>query len=214
MAFRVFSCIRILIFLGASFLFTTGALSNPIAEKQPQSTVETFLAAVKSMEFPVADDSGHAQRVSDANAYLDLETMGSKALSDHWEELSPQDRRTFLDLLWKLVETVAYPKNQNLVGGDEIVYGEIAEDENGFQVPVSAKPKDDEPTASIIYHLAEKDGGLKIDDVVLDDVSIIEDLKYQFDKIIAKSGFGGLLDKMRERLAKAEGKNETAKTAV
>jgi len=175
--------------------------------RTPEQAVKAFLETIDSLEFPASDPLRYAELVRQANAYLDVETMGSRALSDHWSAIPGEERQAFIDLLWKLVENVAYPRNQDFIEGEQIVYGKSVEAGSGFQVPVTTKQETDEPAVSMSYHLSEKGGLWKIDDVVLDDVSIIEDLKYQFNKIIAESEFSGLLEKMRERLNKAEEEN-------
>lgn len=195
-------------------LVSTGFLAGAASadNQTPEQAIKTFLETVRSMEFPASDPVRHAELVREANAYLDVETMGSQALVDHLAQISSEEKDMFFDLLWKLIEAVAYPKNKNLMNTEQIVYGEPIPSEGGFQVPVSLKTEDPEaPVTSMSYHLTEKEGHWKIDDVVLDDVSIIEDLKYQFNKIIAESQFSGLLEKMRERLAKAEAENKNEK---
>lgn len=181
------------------------------SNQTPAQSVELFLDAVGSMEFPAKDPARQEVLLNQANAYLDVETMGSRALAGHWPSVGPEDRKAFLDLLWKLVENVAYPKNKNLIGKDKMIYGEASQTKEGYLVPITLKTEDEAPAASMSYHLRGEEGSWKIDDVILDDVSIIEDLKYQFDKIIAASEFSGLLEKMRERLAKAQEKNKHAK---
>lgn len=197
------------LFLISSLAYGQGTESS----QTPQQAIEVFLDNVRQMEFPVTDPAKHKQLVSQANAYLDLETMGSAALADHWGSMSADDKKTFFDLLWKLVESVAYPRNQGLMNDEKISYGETVKTEHGFQVPLALERKTDAeaPSASLSYQVVQKEGRWKINDVVLDDVSIIEDLKYQFDKIIAKSQIGGLLQKMQERLEKAKVENQNEK---
>jgi phospholipid transport system substrate-binding protein len=177
----------------------------------PEQAIKTFLEIVGSMEFPASDPARHAGLLREANAYLDLETMGAEALRDHWATVPSEEKKVFFDLLWKLVEAVAYPQNQNLMNNEQIVYGETVQTGDGFQVPVSARKEAEAPAASISYHLSKKEGQWKIDDVILDDVSLIEDFKYQFNKIIAESKFPGLLEKMRKRLREAQEKNKNEK---
>ena len=170
----------------------------------PQQVIETFLKTLQSMEFPIKDDSRHNQLVAEANASLDLEAMGRRALDTHWDEATSDQQKTFLDLLWKLIEHVAYPRSRDFLGDHEITYPAVHEARDGFEVHSVVKQKEEALDVRVIYHLRQEDARWKIDDVILDDVSITEDLKYQFAKILAQSHFSGLLDKMRERLAGAQ----------
>ena len=159
------------------------------------------------MEFPVKDTARQDQLNSKADGYLDLEAMGQRALAQHWVEVTPEEQKTFFDLMWKLIENIAYPKSNKFIGEYEISYPETHPSGNGFEVQSIVRQQAEGLDAKVVYHLYQKDNQWKIDDVVLDDVSIAEDLKYQFEKIIAQSKFSGLLDKMREKLAQAEKEN-------
>ncbi|MBN1689221.1 MAG: ABC transporter substrate-binding protein [Candidatus Omnitrophica bacterium] len=210
---QMYHYLRRLTFGVVCFLMWAGfsAGADGTRNQTPDQAVKTFLKTVSSMEFPAIDPVRHVELVRQAHAYLDLETMGSQALADHWAGVSTEERQVFFDLLWKLVETVAYPKNRNLIGNEKIIYGETVQAGDGFQVPVNVQTEDEAPAVSMSYHLSEKEGRWKIDDMVLDDVSIIEDLKYQFDKIIAESEFPGLLESMRRRLAESKVKTKNEK---
>lgn len=200
--------IKFLGFIFSLFLILSG---SALAETLPaQQTIENFVQNVKDMKFPVQDPARHAELVNQTNKLLDLETMGQKALQDHWGKVSADDQKNFMDLLWKLIENVAYPNSSKFMGQYQITYPEVRADGPGFLVTSVIKQEEQALDAKVVYHVSEKDGTLKIDDVSLDDVSIIEDLKYQFDKLIEKSQFSGLLAKMRDRLAQAEKANAPA----
>lgn len=177
-------------------LFLTAAVVPARAEISAKQAVETFMSEIRA---------GQTQK---ANAYLDLETLSKKALTSHWDSSSAEDRKAFLDLMSRLIEVVAYPKSRRLTNGVEVIYEEPQADDAGMQVQSVIKQQEQGLDIQVLYHLHSASDGShwKIDDVILDDVSVTEDLQYQFDKIITDSGFAGLLKKMQERLDKA--KNE------
>ena len=207
-AIKVRNVIALFVF---AILGTAGGRGTfPLAQaalETPQQGIETFLKTIRAMEFPVKDMNRHSQLAQEANGYLDLEALGKKALEKHWDEAAPEDQKAFMELLWSLIEYVAYPRSVSFLGNYEITYPEIKPAGNGFEVDSMVKQQAEGLEAKVVYHVYQRDGHWKIDDVVLDDVSISEDLKYQFDKIIADSKFAGLLDKMRERLAQAKKEN-------
>lgn len=172
------------------------------AEGEPaKQTIEGFVQTIKAMEFPAADQAKNQELIKRANAALDLEAMGKKALVNHWESISPENQKEFMSLLWQLIEKVAYPNSRKFMGDFEIQYPQIVPDGGGFEVHTIIKQQEEALDAPVIYHVSAAG---KIDDVILDGVSITEDLRFQFDKIIEQSQFQGLIDKMKERLATAE----------
>ncbi|HLD50320.1 MAG TPA: ABC transporter substrate-binding protein [bacterium] len=200
-----FFCYFLIPFAAFLFLFVPRLLHAE--EMAPQAAVETFLKTIRSLEFPIKDQARHAGVVSQANAFLDLDAMGQKALGAHWQEASPEEQKEFLQHLWKLIEYMAYPRSVKFMADYEITYPKVEPAGNGFQVHSIIKQKAEGLDAGVDYHVYAKDSQLKIDDIILDEVSIIEDLKGQFDRIIKDSQFTGLLAKMRERLDQAKKEN-------
>lgn len=164
-----------------------------------RQSVEDFLNSIK-----------RAEGVSQANAYLDLEAMGQKALGDHWTAASDGQRETFMALLWQLIEKVAYPRSRKFLGSLPIEYSDPKPLEKGVELATIVKNQEEGLDAPIVYQLYEAGGGLKIYDILLDGVPLTEDLKFQFDTIIRESSFDGLLGRMRERLAAAEKESQAA----
>ena len=173
----------------------------------PQASLESFIETIRSMEFPIKDEASHARLVKKADSFLDLDSVGQKAIAEHWASLTDEQRKKFLQLFWNLIEKTAYPRSHDFMGKLNITYPETNVDATGTTVKSIVHQSEDGVDAEVIYHLTNKSGTWVVDDVILDDVSIVEDLKYQFNKIIKESSFDGLLSKMTERLAQADKSN-------
>ena len=193
-----------LIFSAFLFLALPGLQA---AEMPPEQGIATFLKTIQSMEFPIKDQGRHTETVAKANAFLDLGAMGEKSLGAHWQEATAEEQKEFQDLLWKLIEFIAYPRSVKFIGTYEITYPKVEPAGSGFQVHSVIKQQAEGLDAPVEYHVYQKEGQWKIDDIVLDDVSITEDLGGQFDRLIKDSKFAGLLAKMRERLDSAKKEN-------
>jgi phospholipid transport system substrate-binding protein len=180
------------------------------AEPTPQEGVQGFIQAIRSMEFPAQDPTSQQALVEKANGFLDLEALSRKALAQHWEKASAEDRQSFLRLMGGLIEQVAYPQSSEFIGSYEITYPEVTPSGNGFEVQSIIKQETEGLEAAVIFHVYPIAGSWKIDDVILDGVSLTEDLQYQFDKIIEESQFAGLLETMQKRLAKAQTENQAS----
>ena len=198
---------RMFIFALPVFFLMISGVPAVHAEGEPKQAIETFIGDIKAMEFPAKDTAKQEKLIKEADSLLDLETMGKKALGPHWQEMTAEDQKAFIDLFWKLIENVAYSRSHKFMGDFTITYPEIKPSGNGFEVHSLIKQQEEALNAKVVYHVRPEGSSWKVDDVVLDDVSIVEDLKYQFDRIIAQSKFQGLLNKMKERLAQAEKEN-------
>ena len=135
--------------------------------------------------------------------FLDIDTLGQRALRDHWGKLSAAERRDFLQLLRGLVEA-NYIKALRANLDYQVKYlGESAEgDQLLVKTEVVAQRRGRPRAIAIDYQLAREGGAWRAFDVVTDGVGLVENYRAQFNKIIARDGFAGLLDRMRKKRAK------------
>ena len=196
-----------ILFFGIILLFSCPCTGRAEGEAAKEA-LKLFLGTIRSIEFPVRDSAHHENLVRQAHRYLDLESMVKVSLISHWDGINIEDRAAFLDLMWKLVEKVAYARSRSFLGEVEITYPELKEIDRGWSVKSIVAGKEEGLDAEVTYYLYDQEGRWKIYDVILDDVSMTEDLRYQFDKIIGESSFSGLLDRMQDRLEKADKKNQ------
>lgn len=135
--------------------------------------------------------------------FLDVEELGKRALSDHWERLEPAKRAEFMKLLRELIEA-NYVKGLRANLDYEVTY--IGEKPKGEDVLVTTSIKTmrrGRPYTIGIEYLLRKDGsGWRTFDVITDGVGLVENYRAMFNKIIAKDGIDGLIKKMRDKLAK------------
>jgi phospholipid transport system substrate-binding protein len=141
-----------------------------------------------------------AQISSELGSFLDVEELGQRALSEHWKGLNAGQRKQFLGLLRELVEgnylkamrsnlsyEVRYLKEEEK-DGSRWVSTEIQLERNG-------RPE----TMSVDYALRKEGDSWRAYDLVTDGVGLVENYRAQFNKIIAKEGFSGLIERMRKK---------------
>ena len=144
-----------------------------------------------------------ASRVTrEVRGFLDVEELGRAALSDHWSGLDPARRARYTELLRALIE-------RNYIEGlranlqYEVDYaGERAEGD-GLRVTTEVKARRrGRPHSIAVEYLLRRDGAAwRAVDVVTDGVGLVENYRAQFNRIIAREGFDGLLARMEKRLA-------------
>ncbi|HRK61140.1 MAG TPA: ABC transporter substrate-binding protein [Candidatus Omnitrophota bacterium] len=169
-----------------------------------QQGVEAFLNTIRSMEFPVKDAAQHEKKIKQAAAYLDLQAMGEKALGTNWAVMTANQQKQFMELLWKLIESIAYPRTKSFLGDQKITYTDVKPIERGVEVLSSVHDQEAALDVPVVYHLYQEDVVWKIYDIFMDGVSMTEDLQYQFDKMIQDGSVQTLLDRMSERLEEAQ----------
>jgi phospholipid transport system substrate-binding protein len=135
-------------------------------------------------------------------AFLDVETLGKSALSDHWGKLSRAQRTEFSRLIGSLVEA-SYVRALRTNLDYAVKYQ--SETERGAErlvaTEVSAVRDGRTRVISIDYVLRETARGWRAVDVITDGVGMVENYRAQFNKIIAQEGFDGLIGRMRKKLS-------------
>ena len=60
---------------------------------------------------------------------------------------------------------------------------------------------------SVVYRLYNSGGDWKVYDVVIEDISLVNNYRAQFSRVLAKSSYAELVDRMRKKQISAPGKN-------
>lgn len=197
---------RLLFFLGCSY--TAAVLcfgywgTAYAAQMSAKDVVQTFLISIQNMPECGEDPEGLERFAGKATGFLNLESMGQAALGVHWLHLNEEQKEEYLILFKRLVEEIAYPQARRFLDGREITFPELTLRRQGRAEVMSvihekAGPEMDTKT---VFHLHQNRIGWKINDIIIDGVSVVEDRHDQFTRIIQKASFSGLLRRMREKV--------------
>ena len=183
-----------------SLMVIQPALVHADGEMAKQA-LEDFMTTLRNLEFTPEREALDPALLDQANQYLDLQSMVVSALNESWDDASEDQKKQFMDVMWKLIEKVAYPQSKTFLGDLEIEYDEPEQMDEGYEIVTVIKKEEEALDIEAVYLLREMDQHWKVYDVILDGVSMIEDLSYQFKTIIKESSFDGLLVRMNEKLA-------------
>lgn len=184
--------------VGAALAAPPAADGSPMARiKQTNDRVSRIL---KSKSGDTATARTEMQGIVDG--LIDYDEVARRALAQHWEPLSAAQRKEFVATLRELIEK-NYEKQLRTRLDYAVAYrGEQIDNEQATvatTVKVHTKGKSTE--TNIDYRLRKDGARWMVWDVITDDVSMVRNYRDQFNKIIAKESFDGLLKKMRKRIA-------------
>ncbi len=163
----------------------------------PTATVKQLLESVRSYN-NTASVTVQIRKVTEET--LAIQDLAQHVLGPQWDKLSARERQDFVQLLEDLVQKVAYPKSAEFFGDLQIEF--TNEQVNGNEAEVeTAVSHPQEGLVTIGYRLRQRDGRWVITDVLLDDVSLVTNLRTQMQQVIAKESYQGLVKRMREKLA-------------
>jgi phospholipid transport system substrate-binding protein len=127
---------------------------------------------------------------------FDFSQMTKRSLGRHWGALAPADQREFVSAFTQKL-LVAYGRTVRTSGDERIQFQNEVIDGNDAKVKTKVVSNGD--ALAIDYHLHAIDGQWKVYDMVIDHVSIVNNYRAQFDRVIAKSSVKELLQRMKQQ---------------
>ena len=177
---------------------------NPM--DQLQIAVDGILKILQSEELkqPEKKDERKQLVLNIVTDMFDFREMARSSLGQSWNTLSPEERDTFVGLFTSLVEQRYIGKidsynDQKVIYKKELVKGDNA------MVYTAIVDKDQE--IPIIYRLEKNKGKWLIYDLKIENVSLIVNYRRDFDSIIRKEQFAGLVEKISKQIEKSDTSN-------
>jgi phospholipid transport system substrate-binding protein len=133
--------------------------------------------------------------------YCDFVDMAMRSLGPHWKSQPAPKQQEFVKLFEEMIFNTYIDRVDTYACGDEkIVYDDETVD--GTYAVVKSrvtgyKGKD----VAIEYRLRLKNEEWKAYDVVIEGVSLVNNYRQQFNAILARESFDGLLQRMRSKVA-------------
>ena len=191
-------------------IFTIATKGAASATEKPmdqlQIAVDDILKILQSAELkgPEKKDERHQLVLNIVADMFDFREMARSSLGQSWNTLTPEEKDTFVGLFTTLVEQRYIGKidsynNQKVVYKKQLVKGDKA------MVYTAIIDKDLE--IPIVYRLEKNKDKWLINDLKIENVSLIVNYRRDFDSIIRKEQFAGLVEKISKQLEKPEASN-------
>jgi phospholipid transport system substrate-binding protein len=192
---KIFSLVLTVVFAIPGLLW---AESNDLG---PQASVQQLLGEIRQIKKNLsgqekADNQKHAHS---ALVWLNVAEISKKALGKHWAKCSDSEQKRFQALLGELFLHVAFPSSAKFFAELDLVYGKTTEEKQRKVVPLTVV-HEKEGEVDINFRLTRTASNWQVVDVILDGVSMRNNLRSKFYKVITKKGFDELMRKMEKKL--------------
>jgi phospholipid transport system substrate-binding protein len=134
--------------------------------------------------------------------YCDFTEMAMRALGPNWKQQPPAKQQEFVRLFEDMIISTYIDRVDTYACGDEkVVYDEETID--GSYAVVKSRVTNYKGTkdVAIEYRLRLKNNEWGAYDVVIEGVSLVNNYRQQFNAILARESFDGLLQRMRTKVA-------------
>ena len=140
---------------------------------------------------------------------FDFRNMAQRSLGIYWRKRTPEEREEFVSIFTKLLEQ-SYADKIIAYDNQKVVYTRETIDQGYAEVGSNIVNKQGQ-AFSVIYKLHLTDKGWRIYDVSVENISVVNNYRSQFNRVITKESYPELIGKMKkkiEQLDKNSGKPE------
>lgn len=193
--FRFFGPVALVMTLSLSALADDGTAGQFVKGKQTELT-----SLIK------AGGPGSSKKIETVfDTILDYDALAQDSLREQWAQRSEAERKEFQEVLKQLVQR-AYRKNLDRTANYDVHFEGQSQGEKADIVRTVAQNRKNarEEPVSIDYVVHRVAGTWRIRDIVTEGSSLVNNYHQQFTRIIKKDGFGELMRRMRNKLAKGE----------
>jgi phospholipid transport system substrate-binding protein len=166
---------------------------------QVRSTVDKVLAMVRNpnLKSPAQKKDIQTRPAEIINPRFDFAEMAKRSLGPQWARRSPEEQREFVKLFTALLGR-SYADRIESFSSQNVVYTREVEDKDYAQVDTTVV-SDKQEKVSINYKLHILDKEWRVYDLVIEDVSVVNNYRSQFNRIIGRSSFEELLRRLKEK---------------
>ena len=136
------------------------------------------------------------------NQALDLDFIGQFVLGRYWRTATAEQRKEFIDV-YRRLNVKTWSQRFDEFKGKKFVFKGTSPSSSANQIFVnSVVPMDQGNPAAVVWRVKEKDGGFKIVDIIIENVSLAITARNEYTAYIknSKNGVDGLIASLKSKL--------------
>jgi phospholipid transport system substrate-binding protein len=166
-----------------------------------KATIDEVLRIIRDNDLKQPDKAEERRQLLEraVGARFDYQEMSRRALGAPWNALSEQEKQEFVNLFRTLL-TNSYADRIETYSGEGVQYlNERTEQE---YAEVRTKVLSGKTEIPLDYRLINKADDWRVYDVVVDGISLVNNYRGQFTKIIRSSSYADLVEQLRKKSEK------------
>ena len=180
-------------------------LAGPAGAGEPldkiRETVDDVLAVLadESLQTPEQQAARRARLRQAVYQRFGFEEMARRSLGRHWRDLSGEQRQEFVGLFSDLLERSYVGKIEGAGAGSRIDYTRETIDDEGFASVQTVVTNPLDSQFEVEYRLLQRNGAAswEVYDIVIEGVSLINNYRTQFNNVIHRNSYEGLVKQLR-----------------
>ncbi len=178
------------------------ATVQPVAAGGPteamRSSIDEALKLIRDKEFtqPEKAEERRQRLEKIVGDRFDYEEMSKRSLGAPWNSLSDIEKQEFVSLFRTLL-TKSYAEKIETYSGEGVLY--INERIEKDYAEVRTKVLTGKVEIPLDYRLINKEDDWRVYDVIVDGISLVNNYRGQFSKILRSSSYADLVDQLRKK---------------
>ena len=165
---------------------------------QLSATISNFVKIISTTPVAELQASGLPESARKlVFARFDFSEMTKRSLGSHWKALEQGEQKEFVEAFTRRL-LAFYGRTVRSSGNDKIQFNREVQDGKTASVETKVVSGSGEETP-IDYRLHDVNGQWKVYDVVIEHVSLVNNYRAQFERVITKSSVKELLRKLQDQ---------------
>ncbi len=185
--------------MAAFFFVQTGVSLAQNPGDEVHQTVDKIIAILKDPQLKgqgMKEERGEKLKEAMYERF-DFTDMARRSLGANWRRRTPEEQKEFVQLFTGLLES-AYLDKIESYNGEKVQY--LKNRSDGSDAEVDTKIIDNKGRDfAVNYRLHKVNGDWKVYDVVIEDISLVNNYRSQFNHVLAKSSYQDLVKMMKEK---------------
>ena len=180
--------------------------------EQIKETVDKaiFVLQDEALLQPEMREERRRQVVALVEERFDYEEMSKRSLARYWKERTSAERAQFVGLFKRVLENT-YIDRVDTYSGEKVDF--VRQEIQGDKAMVESSFVSSDKQIPVFYKLRNNSGNWLVYDVIIEGVSLVRNYRTQFESIIEKEKYPGLVAKLEEKAAKGGSFEETDGTS-
>jgi phospholipid transport system substrate-binding protein len=175
------------------------AVRAGVPTEQVRQTADQVLSVLQDSRLKSADKQKERreQLRQIIGSRFDFGEMAKRSLGSNWQKVNNDEQRQFVELFTELLEK-SYADQIESYDGEKIVYGRenVSQDQADVDTKILTKKGEQ---ISVNYKLRSAGNDWKVYDVVIENISLVNNFRSQFNRILANASFAELLKKLQSK---------------
>lgn len=174
--------------------------SAGVPTDQMRVTVDRVLAILKdpALNSAAAKEARRSELRQAIFPRFDFEEMAKRSLGAEWRRRTPEEQKEFIRLFTDLLKE-SYVESIESYRGEKVIYRRESQDGDYADVATTIINAQGEEF-TIDYRLNRAGSQWKVYDVIIENISIVNNYRSQFRRILSRSSFAELLQTIRDKV--------------